>query len=175
MVVRAGAGVTALIVLSALVVSCSQETPPEPSTAAAPSSVGSSRAASVPTAERSELEKIAAVQVCRNVITSAGAMVRDYNVFITKLNSVQSYAKMSSEDRWAADTLTAGADQVRKAIAPATPSDLLGPVNRFVDSSDDLAERIGEKQLGGLNAASDTWGADRTAALNKCSEFLPAE
>ncbi|QRY64679.1 hypothetical protein JVX90_10845 [Gordonia sp. PDNC005] len=172
---RAVAGVAVVIVLSVLVASCSEDSTPSPSVVSTPSSVGTSRVAPVPTAERSELEKIAAVQVCRNVITSAGAMVRDYNVFITKLNNVQTYDKMSSEDRWAADTLTAGADQVRKAIAPATPSDLLGAVNRFVDSSDDLAERIGEKQLGGLNAASDTWGSDRSAALNKCSEFLPAE
>lgn len=175
MMVRAGTVVAVVIAASALVASCSEQSTPPPSTVASPSSVGSSRAVPVPTAEHSELEKIAAVQVCRNVITSAGAMVRDYNVFITKLNNVQSYDKLSSEDRWAADTLTAGADQVRKAIAPALTSDLLGVVNRFVDSSDDLAERIGEKQLGGLNAASDAWGSDRTAALNKCSEFLPAE
>ncbi|GEE03441.1 hypothetical protein nbrc107696_38870 [Gordonia spumicola] len=175
MLVRVVVGAAVVILASTLVTGCSDKTiTVEPTSSAQSASTGTATT-TVQTAERSELEKIAAVQVCRNVITSAGAMVRDYNVFITKLNSVQSYAKMTSEDRWAADTLTTGADVVRKAISPSTPADLVAVVNKFVDSSADLAERIQAKQMGGLNAAATTWGTHRTAALDKCTEFLPTK
>lgn len=122
----------------------------------------------------SEAEKIAVIRLCQQVITSAGVMVRDYNAFINRLNKVQDYAKVDSEDEWAVETLNTGADLVRKAVAPDVPGDVDEQVQTFVTSSEKLAEQIQGTRREALNRVSKEWAADRTALLDTCSEYLPA-
>ncbi|MGO3325419.1 hypothetical protein [Gordonia sp. (in: high G+C Gram-positive bacteria)] len=137
--------------------------------------VSASDASGVSSAERSDVERVAAIQVCRQVITSAGVMVRDYNTFMRVLNQKQSYETVGSEDRWAAETLETGADVVRERISPAAPTDLVDDVSGFVDSSEKLAERITRKQRVSLNRASDEWDDKRRAVLDRCAEYLPTK
>ncbi len=127
------------------------------------------------TAERSDAERVAAIQVCRQVITSAGVMVRDYNTFMKRLNETRSYRPIDDEDRWAVETLKTGADVVDEAVTPGVPDDLVDAVGKFVDSSKKLAGQIDDKRRQGLNKVSDEWGKERTAVLDRCSEFLPTE
>lgn len=130
--------------------------------------------ATITRAGASEAEKIAVTRLCKQVITTAGVMVRDYNAFIKRLNQVQSYDKIGSEDKWAADTLTSGADEVRKMVAPDVPEDIDAEVQDFVTSSERLAEQIeGQRRLA-LNSASEKWSSDRERLLATCSEYLPA-
>lgn len=122
----------------------------------------------------SEAEKVAVIRLCQQVITSAGVMVRDYNAFIKRLNTVQDYKKVDSEDEWAVETLSTGADMVRKAVAPDVPGDVDEQVQAFVSSSEKLAEQIQGKRREALNRVSKEWAADRTALLDTCSEYLSA-
>lgn len=122
----------------------------------------------------SEAEKVAAIRLCKQVITSAGVMVRDYNAFIKRLNEVQDYKKIDSEDQWAIETLNTGADMVRKAVAPDVADDVDAEVQAFVTSSERLAEQIQGKRRAALNRVSKEWSKDRTTLLDTCSEYLPA-
>lgn len=122
----------------------------------------------------SEAEKVAVIRLCKQVITSAGVMVRDYNAFIKRLNKVQDYKDIGSEDQWAIETLDTGADVVRKAVAPDVPADVDTQVEAFVASTERLAEQIQGKRRAALNKASKDWSRDRTALLDTCSEYLPA-
>ncbi|WOC13656.1 hypothetical protein [Gordonia sp. MP11Mi] len=162
----------ALIAAATLVAGCSGGSD---SGADAHASTSGSVSSNVPSAERPEVEKVAAIQVCRQVITSAGVMVRDYNTFMKVLNKTQSYDDVESEDRWAVETLNTGAKVVRTTISPATPEDLVEDVSDFVDTSEQLAEGIERKQRAGLNRASREWDDKRTAALDRCAEYLPTE
>ncbi|MCF8589377.1 hypothetical protein [Gordonia liuliyuniae] len=157
----------ALVAAATLLVGCSD------SGSDTQESSSGSASSNVPSAERPEVEKVAAIQVCRQVITSAGVMVRDYNTFMKVLNKTQSYAEVGSEDRWAVETLDTGAGVVRETISPATPADLVEDVSDFVDTSEQLAERIEREQRAGLNRASKEWDDKRTAALDRCAEYLP--
>lgn len=161
----------AVVGVAALVAGCSGGSGQDADASSSPGSVTSA----LPSAARPEVEKVAAIQVCRQVITSAGVMVRDYNTFMKVLNKTQSYEDVAAEDRWAVETLETGADVVRKAISPNTPADLVEDVSGFVDSSDKLAERIDQRQRSGLNRASDEWDDKRTAALDRCADYLPTE
>lgn len=122
----------------------------------------------------SEAEKIAMLRLCKQVITTAGVMVRDYNAFIKRLNQVQTYEKVGSEDKWATDTLNSGAELVRKTLAPDVPEDIDAQVQKFVSSSELLAEQIQGKRKLALNPASANWSSDRESILSTCSEYLPA-
>ena len=122
----------------------------------------------------SEAEKVAVVRLCQQVITSAGVMARDYNAFVKRLNQVQDYAKVGSEDRWAVDTLDTGAEEVRKAVSPEVPEKVDAQVEAFVASAERLAEQSQAKRRQALNGASDRWDADRTALLDTCAGYLPA-
>ena len=122
----------------------------------------------------SEAERVAVIRLCQQVITSAGVMVRDYNAFIKRLNKVQDYKEIGSEDQWAIETLNTGAELVRKAVAPAVPTDVDDEVQRFVTSSEQLAEQIQGKRRVALNRVSKEWSKDRTTLLDTCSEYLPA-
>ncbi|MCF8570861.1 hypothetical protein L5G32_11345 [Gordonia sp. HY002] len=169
--VRSAVVGVALLAAAMLITGCSDDSSTVPASAESVSDVS----AGAPSAERSDVERVAAIQVCRQVITSAGVMVRDYNTFMKQLNKTQSYESVGSEDRWAVETLETGADVVRKAVSPATPTDLVDDVSEFVDSSEKLAERIGRKQRAGLNRASDEWDDKRSAALDGCAEYLPTQ
>ncbi|ALG85225.1 hypothetical protein [Gordonia phthalatica] len=139
-----------------------------------PTSVGDTVTTTVLREGASEAEKVAVIRLCQQVITSAGVMVRDYNTFIKRLNKVQDYKAIGSEDQWAIETLNTGAELVRKAVAPDVPSDVDDEVQRFVTSSERLAEQIQGKRRDALNRVSKDWSKDRTTLLDTCSEYLPA-
>ncbi|MBM7367025.1 hypothetical protein [Gordonia hydrophobica] len=122
----------------------------------------------------SEAEKVAVIRLCKQVITSAGVMVRDYNAFIKRLNAVQDYADIGSEDQWAVETLNTGAEVVRKVVAPDVPADVDAQVEAFITSTERLAEQIQRKRRAALNRVSGDWSKDRTTLLDTCSEYLPA-
>lgn len=115
----------------------------------------------------------AAIVVCRQVVTSAGVMVRDYNAFITRLNQTQNYARIDTEDRYARDTLNTGADLVRKALTPQVPADLEQKVQDFLTATERLSEQIGERRKLALNKAMDDWSDTRTELIDSCGEFMP--
>ena len=137
--------------------------------------VGGDRTGSPTAVVESDAAQHAAVDVCRQVVASAAVMVRDYNAFMRRLNETHSYDDIGSEDRWAAETLSTGADVVRQAIGPDTPTDLVDEVSAFVDDSEKLAERIERHQRTGLNRASRDWSRSRTAVLDSCSEHQPGD
>lgn len=139
-----------------------------------PTSTATTVTKTVVRAGASEAEKVAVIRLCQQVITSAGVMVRDYNAFIKRLNKVQDYEEIGSEDQWAVETLNTGAELVRKAVAPDVPSDVDDEVQRFVTSSERLAEQIQGQRRTALNRVSTEWGTDRTTLLDTCSEYLPA-
>ncbi|MFT4087729.1 MAG: hypothetical protein QM658_11385 [Gordonia sp. (in: high G+C Gram-positive bacteria)] len=115
----------------------------------------------------------AAARVCSQVITSAAVMIRDYNTFITKLNRTQDYANVTTEARYARDTLDTGADLIRKANSPQVPKDLDDKVQKFLTSTDELSEQIDQKRKQALNRTTTEWGDRRTAVVDACGEFLP--
>ncbi|WP_026918635.1 hypothetical protein [Gordonia shandongensis] len=136
--------------------------------AAEQSSTGVTRAGS------SEAERIAVIRLCQQVITSTGAMVRDYNAFIEKLNDTQDYDRIGAEDRWAVETLQTGAEMIRTAVAPDVPGDIDAQVQAYVTSSERLAELIEDEARRGLNRTSDDWSDRRSTLLDTCSGYLPA-
>ena len=170
---RPVAAVAVVVATVLLLAGCGGQDAQHPDGSAADGS--SSGTPGVRSAERSEAERVAAIQVCRQVITSAGVMVRDYNTFMKRLNDTQDYGRIGNEDRWARETLTTGADVVHKAITPATPADLVEDVEAFVTASEKLAEGIGQRQRKGLNRVGGDWDKRRTAVLDRCSEYLPTE
>ncbi len=115
----------------------------------------------------------AAIVVCRQVISSAGVMVRDYNAFVARLNETQDYEQIDKEDRYARDTLDTGADLIRKSLAPAVPDDLEQKVQAFLTATEQLSEQIGEKRKLSLNKATDDWGDRRSELIDACGEFMP--
>lgn len=115
----------------------------------------------------------AAIKVCRQLITSAGVMVRDYNAFITALNDTQDYARIDNEDRYAQETLNNGADLIRQALTPAVPRDLDEKVQRFLTATEQLSEQVGKRRKLALNKAMDDWSASRDEVVDACGEFMP--
>ncbi|GAA4678330.1 hypothetical protein [Gordonia humi] len=170
--VRTAVSVVMAVIVGGTLVGCSEDSAPVHRPAGSSSQTAGS---GDDQGDHSDVERAAAVQVCRQVITSAGVMVRDYNTFMKRLNDTQSYAQIGSEDEWAVETLQTGADVVRESISPSVPQDLVDTVSEFVDSSEKLAERIEQKQRTALNRSSQEWGDRRTAALDDCSAFLPTE
>ena len=156
-----GAGV--LVAVVGLLSGCGGEKPAPP-----PQSIG---VTTVTTQSREGID--AAIAVCRQVITSAGVMVRDYNAFVARLNQTQDYAKIDTEDRYARDTLTTGADLIRKSLSPAVPEDLDDKVQRFLTATDQLSEQIGKRRKLSLNKATDDWSSSRTELIDACGEFMP--
>lgn len=125
----------------------------------------------VTTESRTEID--AAVGVCRQSITSAAVMVRDYNAFVARLNQTHDYRRIDTEDRYARDTLDTGADLIRQALTPDVPDDLAARVHDFLTATEQLSEQIGQRHKLALNKAMDDWGARRTELLDACGEFLP--
>lgn len=115
----------------------------------------------------------AAIGVCRQTITSAAVMVRDYNAFVARLNQTHDYVRIDTEDRYARDTLDTGADLIRTALTPAVPDDLAAKVHDFLTATEQLSEQIGQRRKLALNKAMDDWGSRRTELIDACGEFLP--
>lgn len=115
----------------------------------------------------------AAIAVCRQVITSAGVMVRDYNAFVTALNKTQSYAELGTEARYARDTLDTGADEIRKTLSPAVPADIEQKVQSFLTATEQLSEQIAKRRKLALNKATEEWSEERTELIDACGEFVP--
>jgi hypothetical protein len=115
----------------------------------------------------------AAIAVCRQVISSAGVMVRDYNAFVVRLNETQDYAQIDKEDRYARDTLDTGAELIRKSLTPAVPDDLEQRVQAFLTATEQLSEQIGDKRKLALNKATDQWSDRRSELIDACGEFMP--
>lgn len=134
---------------------------------------GSSTAEVTTVTEQSHEGSDAAIAVCRQVITSAGVMVRDYNAFITRLNQTQNYARIDKEDRYARETLNTGADLVREALSPEVPQDLEQKVQEFLTTTEQLSEQIGARRKLALNKAMDNWSDARTELIDSCGEFMP--
>ncbi|MFT3661885.1 MAG: hypothetical protein QM809_10930 [Gordonia sp. (in: high G+C Gram-positive bacteria)] len=115
----------------------------------------------------------AAVKVCRQAITSAGVMVRDYNVFVSALNRAHSYAALNTEARYARDTLNTGAEEIRKALTPALPEDVEQKVQSFLTATEQLSEQIAKRRKLALNKTADEWSDERTELIDACGEFMP--
>lgn len=115
----------------------------------------------------------AAIAVCRQVITSAGVMVRDYNAFIKRLNATQNYAQIGTEDRYARETLDTGARLIRDASTPEVPETLADKVYAFLGATEKLSEQIRKKNKLALNKAMTEWGDTRTELLDACGEYMP--
>lgn len=115
----------------------------------------------------------AAIAACRQVISSAGVMVRDYNSFIARLNQTQNYDQIDTEDRYARETLDTGAELIRKSLSPAVPADLDLKVQAFLTATEQLSEQIGKRRKLALNKATDDWGDRRTELIDACGEFMP--
>lgn len=115
----------------------------------------------------------AAVVTCRQVVASAGVMVRDYNAFVRRLNATHDYARIDPEDRYARETLDTGADLIRRSLSPEVPDDLEQRVHRFVSASEQLAEQIAQRRKLALNKSMDEWAGARTDLIDACGEFMP--
>ncbi|MGV9827323.1 MULTISPECIES: hypothetical protein [unclassified Gordonia (in: high G+C Gram-positive bacteria)] len=116
----------------------------------------------------------AAAEVCRVATTSMVLMLRGYNAFVQRLNTVQSYDKLGDLDDKARASLIAGGDMVRAELTAAVPAELGATTQTFLDSTARLGDVIARREMTGLNGAAAAWTRDRRALLDACATYLPA-
>lgn len=115
----------------------------------------------------------AAVEVCRQATTSMAVMVREYNIFIRRLNETHDYADLSPLDRYARETLTTGSEIIGEKLTAEVPEHIADPTRQFLETTDRLAALIGERRTTGLNTVADRWTEQRRVLLDVCGQVLP--
>ncbi|MFT4128265.1 MAG: hypothetical protein QM662_18805 [Gordonia sp. (in: high G+C Gram-positive bacteria)] len=161
------------LVAVALVTGCATSTPGSGTAERGEVSAYRSEVSAAASASARADVRVDAVALCRQAMSSMGAMVSAYNDFIVKLNAVHSYDGVGALDEQARAALIAGSDQIRASLTPRVPGDVTAPVQRFLARTQRLGRAISQRERTGLNPVADQWTRAKGAVLTACAHYVP--